>query len=96
MSQTIHVDTGRLRQNAQRLDEVNAERPRSPSAPGSLGSARAIGAFDEFDGYWSPALRAVSESVVSLRQALVSAADVYERRDADSAQAFAFGAPRAF
>lgn len=96
MSQTVHVDTGTLRQNAQRLGEVNTERPRSASARGGLGSARATGAFDEFDGYWSPALRTVSESVVSLRQALVCAADVYERRDADSAQAFAFGAPRAF
>lgn len=92
----VHVDTGQLRKNAQSLSEVNAERPSSPSAPGSLGAARAIGAFDEFDGYWSPALRAVSESVVSLREALVSAADVYERRDADSAQAFTLGAPRAF
>lgn len=96
MSQKVHVDTDRLRRSAQHLGEVNAERSGSPVAPGRLGAARAIGAFDEFDGYWSPALRAVSESVISLREALVSAADVYERRDAESAQGFSFGAPRAF
>ena len=96
MSQKIHVDTDQLRWNAQRVGEVNSGRPSSPPASGSLGGARAIGAFAEFDGYWSPALRSVSESVVSLRGALESAADAYERRDADSAQGFSFGAPRAF
>ncbi|KQR51169.1 hypothetical protein ASF88_18460 [Leifsonia sp. Leaf336] len=74
---------------------MNAEPPGSP-AEGSLGAVRAIGAFGEFDGYWTPALRAVTESVASLREALVSAADVYERRDADSAQGFSLGASRAF
>ena len=96
MSQKVHVDTGQLRRSAQRLSEVNAERPSRPCEPGNLGSVRAVAAFDDFDGYWSPALRAVSESVVSLREALQSAADVYERRDAESAQGFSFGAPRAF
>lgn len=78
------------------MNEASAERPSGPSAPGSLGAVRAIAAFEDFDEYWSPALRAVSESVVSLREALVSAADVYERRDAESARGFSFGAPRAF
>lgn len=96
MRQKVDVDTDQLRWNAQRLDEANSGRPSSAPASGSLGGARAIGAFAEFDGYWSPALRSVSESVDSLRDALASAADVYERRDADSAQGFSFGAPRAF
>ena len=95
MSHKVQVDTDQLRRSAQRLGEVNAERPGSP-AEGSLGAVRAIGAFGEFDGYWSSALLAVSESVASLREALVSAADVYERRDADSARGFSFGVARAF
>lgn len=96
MSQNVHVDTEQLRWNAQRVKEENAERPSSPSVSGGVGGARAISAFNEFDGYWSQALRAVSDSVVSLGDALESAADVYERRDVDSAQSFSFGAPRAF
>lgn len=96
VSQKVHVDTGQLRQSAKRLSEANEGRPTSPMAEGSLGAARAVGAFDEFHGYWDPALRAVSESVVSLTDALVSAADMYVRRDFDSARGFSFGAPRAF
>jgi len=96
VSQEVHVDTGQLRHNAQRLSEVDVERPSSPPTAGSLGGARALSAFEEFDGYWSPALRAVSESVVSLRDALVSAADVYERRDADSVREFSYGFAHAF
>lgn len=95
MSHKVQVDTDQLRRSAQRLGEVNAGRPGSP-ATGTLGTVRATTAFDEFNGYWTPAFRAVSESVLSLREALVSAADVYERRDADSAQGFSFSAPRAF
>lgn len=96
MSEKVQVDTSQLRRVAQRLSDVNDGRPSTPAVPGSLGGARAIGAFDEFEGYWDPALRAVSESVVSMGDALMSAADVYERREADSAQGFSFGAPRAF
>lgn len=55
-----------------------------------------MGAFEQFDAYWHPALSTVGESVDSLRSALVSAADVYEQRDAESAAAFGFEAPRAF
>ena len=96
MSRRVHVDPDQLRRGGQSLQQANVERWSPPPAPGSLGAPGSMGAFERFDGYWQPALSTVGESVDALRTALVSAADVYERRDAESAAAFGFEAPRAF
>lgn len=91
----VRVDPGQLRRGGESLQQANVERPNAPSEPGSLGAPRAAVAFERFDSYWHPALATVSEGVDSLRTALVSAADVYQQRDADDAAAFGFEAPRA-
>ena len=95
MGTKVEVDTEQLRANAQSLHEANAERRRSSPVAGRLGASRSTGAFEQFDGYWHPALATVAESIDALREALGSAADAYERRDAKSADGFAGGAPRA-
>lgn len=96
MGKKVKVDTEQLRVNSRSLREANSGRRASSAVPGSLGAARSTGAFEQFDGYWHSGLTSIAGGIESLSTALSSAADVYERRDAESAENFTKGAPRAF
>jgi len=96
VSTKVKVDTAQLRVNARSLHEANGGRKASSAVPGSLGAARAVAVFEQFDAYWRSGLSNLSSGVDSLSTALGSAADVYEQRDAKSAESFTSGAPHAF
>lgn len=62
---------------------------------GDLGSARADAAFERYYPTWSSECSEAVRSVEKLSAMLSSAADTYERRDAEAAETFA-GGSRAF
>lgn len=89
MGKKVSVDVGRLREGASALSGDGGD-PRDPVIEvGDLGSSRADAAFEEFERYWSAGRSAVTHSTDALVGVLRSAADVYTRRDAESAQQFA-------
>lgn len=95
MGKKVSVDVRRLREGASALAAGGGD-PRGPVIQvGDLGSSRADGAFEEFERYWSAGRSAVVHSTDALVGVLRSAADVYTRRDAESARQFTAGT-RAF
>jgi hypothetical protein len=91
----MKVDTDQLRLNAGVLSEANVERRSSATDAHDLGSRRSSGAFEQFEHYWDRALSTLTSNIGALTDALRTAAAVYERHDAQGAEALQGGA-RAF
>ena len=95
MGTTVGADTEHLRASAQTLAEANQDRRGPLMDPDGVGSQRSASALERFDGYWHPGRLALMDSVDALAHVLRTAANTFERRDAEDAKAFG-GAARAF
>lgn len=95
MGTTVGADTAHLRASAQTLAEANHDRRGPLIDPDGVGSQRSASALERFDGYWHPGRLALMDSVDALAHVLRSAANAFERRDAEDAKTFG-GAARAF
>jgi len=88
MSGRVVIDTGRLRVCAELLSRVREEFDRRPVDGGETGSAAAVSAVVDFTEYWGPGVAVVLDTVEALASAARSAADAYERRDAQDVWSF--------
>ena len=87
MARTVSVDAGRLRAGAKALKGAATGRRPSADESDGFGSSVARGAVSRFEGYWVRGQSTVDELVAGLGGALSRAADAYERRDAEDAEA---------
>lgn len=87
MGRTVSVDAGQLKTGANALKgATTGARPSADESDG-FGSSVARGAVSRFEGYWVRGQSTVDELVAGLAGALSQAADSYQRRDAEDAEA---------
>lgn len=87
MTRAVAVDTAQLRRGAKALKGAATGPRASADESDGFGSAVARGAVSRFEGYWVRGQSTVDELVAGLAGALSQAADSYERRDAEDAEA---------
>ncbi|WP_295117715.1 hypothetical protein [uncultured Leifsonia sp.] len=87
MARTVSVDAGRLRAGTKTLEGAATGRRPSADESDGFGSSVARGAVSRFERYWVRGQSTIDELVAGLAGALAQAADAYERRDAEDAEA---------
>ena len=87
MGGSVSVDVGQLKSGAKALKEAATGSRPSADESDLFGSAVARGAVSRFEGYWVRGQSTVDELLAGLAGALSQAAESYQRRDAEDAEA---------